>query len=1029
MRKVLLLVALAGCAFSVNAQTVPSPQQTDQIILDPNGNGKADPGDKIRYKVTIQNTGAANATGVKVNAQPDPRTTLDLASFRTSPLAMPDAYACLGNVGITVPDGASDLLANDYDDAPAGLTATVGTFSTTQGGSITIAADGSFSYNPPRGYEGTDTYQYTLNDGNAVAGVTATDLGTITFTVSGLIWFINNNAGACASSCDGRMSNPYTSLAAFNTANDGLGLNPADNDNIFLYESATTYSGGIVLRNGQKLFGQDATATLAALTGLTPPTFSNALPATNSASPFASITNASGDGVTLADGNTLRGFRVGNCSDFGIENSGTTSVGNLIVSEVRINNTTGGGFDASHGSGTSMNAVFDAITSSGGTNGINLSNCAGTFTVNGGTIVDPTGTGVLISGGTVVFSSSGAITDISGFAVDVDNHDSGNVTFSGNITSTASGIRVQNCGGGTKTFSGSSKSLTTSANAAVTLTNNTGATINITGNGLVINTTSGTGFNATGGGTVSVQGSGNTISSTTGTALNVVSTTIGASGLTFQSISSSGGSATGIILDNTGSSGGLTVTGDGVNTSVGGNSTGGTIANKSGSDAATTTGCGIYLNNTRDVVLRRMTINGVNQNFGILGFAVTNFTLEYATVGAPSPTSAASVASHTQGTSTSGSGEGAIYFGNDNAGQIGLSGTASITNCQISAGRYDNMRVTNSGGTLDRLTITGTTFGLNSAALPGTANAALTVMARRPTSGNTVLNSTVTGCTFSGSPGNAANFTGQEPTTSLGVSTDIIFQNNTITNNHANNNIGGCNLTIAGFSNTTFNASNNTMSGANGSAITLQLGAPVGGSTVATSMDGTLNNNTIGTGTAGSGSASGNGIFFSFADNATAPKGQVTLAVTNNTIRNYNGNAGIYADNTGGSYNLDVTITGNTTSGPGAGAFAGLALAAGSPTSADDIDVCASVTGNNFSAGDPANANDIIMGGGASGLSSIRLPGITLSGTEANRQAQVQAFLLSNNNVAGTVASAYVDAPATFVTTFVAGAGCATPTH
>ena len=65
-------------------------------------------------------------------------------------------------------------LARLLDDAPAGLTVTAGTFATTQGGSITIAANGSFSYNPPRGFEGTDTYAYTLNDGNAVAGVTVT---------------------------------------------------------------------------------------------------------------------------------------------------------------------------------------------------------------------------------------------------------------------------------------------------------------------------------------------------------------------------------------------------------------------------------------------------------------------------------------------------------------------------------------------------------------------------------------------------------------------------------------------------------------------------------------------------------------------------------------------------------------------------------------------------------------------------------------------------------------------------------------
>ena len=116
------------------------------------------------------------------------------------------------------------------------------------------------------------------------------------------------------------------------------------------------------------------------------------------------------------------------------------------------------------------------------------------------------------------------------------------------------------------------------------------------------------------------------------------------------------------------------------------------------------------------------------------------------------------------------------------------------------------------------------------------------------------------------------------------------------------------------------------------------------------------------TGIAGSGSATGNGLFFSFAGGGT-----ITLAVTNNQIRRYNGNAAIFADNTGGTYDVNLTLTGNLTAEGGAGAFAGLALAAGSPSSADDIDVCAKIGGagaerNDFSDGDPANANDFILG-------------------------------------------------------------------
>jgi len=590
MKRIHLAFALAYFwvlipAFS-QTPTIPTPTQTDEIIIDNSTSGKADPNDRIRYKVTIQNTGGADANGMQLNIVPDPRTTFVPGSFRSSPLALPDGpYACTGNVGINVP-AASGLKVNDFDDNTAGLTITVGTFATTQGGSIMIAADGSFMYTPPAGFTGADTYTYTLNDGNGVGGgVPATDMATVTITVSNLIWFIDNSSVAATS--DGRLTSPFKTLANFNSGSTAVG------DVIYIEETGTNYTSGIVLQNGERLFGEGHTGgtNLANVLPFGLAANSKTLPNFNGTRPV--LTNAAGDGVTLAMNNTLRGFDVGDCSDFGMENSGTNSVGNLVASEVTIINGTGGGFKAGNGSDASTNAVFSAISSTGGTNGINLTTCAGTFTVNGGTITNPSGTGVLISGGSVIFSSSGAISDNSGFAVDIDNHDSGNATFSGNITSTASGIRVQNCSGSTKTFSGSSKSLSTGASTAVTLSSNTGSTVSFTNGGLAITTTSGTGFNATGGGTVNVTGTGNTIASTTGTALNVVSTTIGASDLNFQSIAKNGGT-NGIVLNNTGSSGGLTVTGTGAADS------GGTIQN--------TTGSAILATSTQDLSLTRIKI-------------------------------------------------------------------------------------------------------------------------------------------------------------------------------------------------------------------------------------------------------------------------------------------------------------------------------------------------------------------------------------------------------------------------------------
>jgi len=606
-------------------QTIPTPPQTDEIIIDMGEPGKADPGDRIRYKVTIQNTGGSDAISTQLNIVPDPRTTFVPGSFRSSPLAINDSYACTGNVGINVP-AVSGLKANDFDDNLAIATMSCGTCVSANGGTIVLNNDGSFTYTPAAGFIGIDNFSYTLTDGNPVGlPVPLTDMATVTITVSNLIWFVNNNGGGSGGT--GTLNTPFKTLADFNASSG-----PLAGHLIFVQHTGTNYTGGIVLKNNQTLFGTGHTggANLSSVLPFTLAPNSFSLPAINGTRSF--ITNSAGAGILLASGNTVRGVEAGTTAtaDYAIRDNSAT-VGNLTINDAAISSATGG-FRA--GSGGELAATFAGISTSGGTgstNGINLTNCSGTFTVNGGTITNPTGTGVLISGGSVVFSSSGIISKTNaGFAVDIDNHDSNNITFSGNITSTGSGIRVQNCNGGIKTFSGASKSLTTSANTAVTLSSNTGATINFTGGGLVISTTTGIGVSAAGGGTVTVQGTGNTINSISATALNVANTTIGASALTFQSISSGNNTAAadpvnGIVLNTTGSSGGLTVTGTG--TTVG---SGGTIQ--------FTSNDGISINSATGISLQNMIIQdigdmagGLNTNSGHDGIqisAVTGFILD-----------------------------------------------------------------------------------------------------------------------------------------------------------------------------------------------------------------------------------------------------------------------------------------------------------------------------------------------------------------------------------------------------------------
>lgn len=471
------------------------------------------------------------------------------------------------------------------------------------------------------------------------------------------------------------------------------------------------------------------------------------------------------------------------------------------------------------------------------------------------------------------------------------------------------------------------------------------------------------------------------VNTTNATAVNLVNSD---GALSFNSVSASGGS-NGIIWNNSSAaSGSLTVTGDGSNTSVGGNASGGTISGMTGADNAVA-GSGIYLKNAANVALRRMTINGTNQNFGIRGFSVNNFALEYSTVGG------------TNGTSISGIGEGSVYFGDNNT-ENGLNGVATVTSSNISGGKEDNFRIYNISGTLNRITVTGSTFGQNQSGATDSVGFVAT-------NSGTVLNATLTNNTFTGAPDDLFEFVGQASTTM-----DLIFQNNALSNNHAGNVAGSGGMTVGTSGAMTFNVSNNTMRDAKGHAVRIIKGSS------GTSLNGTINNNTIGvTGVADSGSQNGDGINLTFSGT-----GSGIMAITNNIIRNYSGTAGIYADNTSGTYTLDLTITGNTVAEPGSLAAAGLALAAGLPSSSDDVDICANIASNDMSTADPNNANDIYLAV-SSASSSIRLPGYSGSAT-----THVESFVLGNNSTSGTVVFALADGGAS-ASNFTGGAACSTP--
>ena len=126
--------------------------------------------------ITIQNHFAADGSGRVESLEFADGTVFDLGSYTApaAPVAADDAFSGDEDVPVT-----GNLLANDSDANGDTLTATAETLTTVQGGTVTINADGSFSYQGAANFNGTDSFSYTVNDGNG-----GSDTGTVNLTIN-----------------------------------------------------------------------------------------------------------------------------------------------------------------------------------------------------------------------------------------------------------------------------------------------------------------------------------------------------------------------------------------------------------------------------------------------------------------------------------------------------------------------------------------------------------------------------------------------------------------------------------------------------------------------------------------------------------------------------------------------------------------------------------------------------------------------------------------------------------------------------
>jgi len=378
------------------------------------------------------------------------------------PACVDDSYSSTGNVGITLNE-ANGLIQGTGADSGDQIAVTevegaggnVGSDTATdQGGVVNVAANGSFDYSPPAGHTGSDTFQYKV--GNGFGDSTECE---VTITVSNRIWFIDNTGGGSGGT--GTLDDPFLRLADFNTANGGGGDNPAANHCIHLEHTGTDYQGPISLLNGQLLIGEGASGALqdANACNLTLPTHSKTLPTLGGTRP--QIASATGDGVELASGNTVRGLNVQN-TPAGFAFDGT-AVGSPVINQVSILGT-GGAIRVATSGTFGSNVSFGTLESNGSTSAIDLTGVTGTLGIGaaGSGITGATAAAVSVSGGSVGFTYPGNITQANNAAaVSVGGGHTGSLTFNtGTINATnGSGLQFNNADGtynfnGTNTLNG-----------------------------------------------------------------------------------------------------------------------------------------------------------------------------------------------------------------------------------------------------------------------------------------------------------------------------------------------------------------------------------------------------------------------------------------------------------------------------------------------------------------------------------------------------------------------------------------------
>ena len=388
---------------------------------------------KSSYSIRVRATDQGNLSTEKVF-------TITITDANDAPVTTNDSYSgAIGNTrfvlgttstGPRVVGTGNNPNANDTDPEGSAVSCVPETVATTGGGSATINSDCSFTYNPGPGDKNqNDTFTYKATDGSLQSN------GTVTIAITNaLVWYVDRDA---ASNGDGRSHSPLQNLAGINGAG-GSGDSDTTGEVVFLYDSATSYTGGIPLEANQKLIGEPEGLIVNATT-LVPAAGSN-----------PTITNSGGTGIGLASGVLVRHVNVSGTSGAGVTGNGATGVDYGLST---ISNPGGDGFSL-----TNTDQVAIRSTTISGSNGAGVDGTGVTgFSYVNGSIVNAGDTNSSALDGAFAFNSGAA------------NNLDGAVVITGNTVTNpyGGGIDIFNTAGTISSADISGNTLTSSANPSL----------------------------------------------------------------------------------------------------------------------------------------------------------------------------------------------------------------------------------------------------------------------------------------------------------------------------------------------------------------------------------------------------------------------------------------------------------------------------------------------------------------------------------------------------------------------------------